>query len=114
MPKHKPQPEQEIQKMSMAEHVLMSAKRAVEEGTNKHGDTFKSFQMIAELWTVYLRHIYDQRGGLELIPTDVAEMMSLLKKVRNLYGDSIDNYVDDLGYTSLAAMLDPEMVGDQE
>jgi hypothetical protein len=63
--------------------------------------------MIAEMWQVYLRHVYLTRNMLAITPHDVAQMMALLKKARAMYGDPLneDNFVDDIGYTALAAML---------
>lgn len=86
-----------------------------------HGSAENSFQMIADLWTVFLRHVKAVRGTDQLRPDDVAEMMSMLKKARKVYGDpnNVDNDVDDAGYTGLAAMIRlPEYVlgqlGDQK
>lgn len=72
-----------------------------------HGSAELSFEMIGEFWTVYLRHARKIRGNDTIRPEDVAEMMSMLKKARKIYGDAmnVDNDVDDLGYTGLAAML---------
>jgi hypothetical protein len=90
----------------IAKHVLEQAINAIEEGTKKHGDTYPSFTLIAELWGVYLSHII--KGlTVKLQPHDVAVMMSLLKIARATYSYSFDNYVDEAGYTALAAMLHP-------
>jgi hypothetical protein len=72
-----------------------------------HGSAELSFEMIGDFWTIYLRHARKTRGNDTIRPEDVAEMMSMLKKARKMYGDpaNIDNDVDDLGYTGLAAML---------
>jgi hypothetical protein len=72
-----------------------------------HGSAEQSFEMIADFWTVYLRHVRKTRGNDSLRTEDVAEMMSMLKKARKVYGDAmnIDNDVDDIGYTGLAGML---------
>lgn len=78
-----------------------------------HGSAENSFEMIADLWTVYLRHAKRVRGNDTIRGEDVAEMMSMLKKARKIYGNSAneDNDVDDVGYTALSAMIrlpDPE------
>lgn len=81
-----------------------------------HGSAEMSFQMIADLWTVYLRHTTIARDGdSKITAVDVSQMMSLLKKARAIYGDvtNDDNFIDDLGYTALAGMLqlpDPDKV----
>ena len=72
-----------------------------------HGSAEQSFSLIADLWMVYLRHARKIRGNDRIKPEDVAQMMSMLKKARALYGDATnaDNFVDDAGYTALAGML---------
>jgi len=72
-----------------------------------HGSAENSFEMIGELWTVYLRHTRRTRTSDAITPSDVAQMMSMLKKARAIYGDvnNDDNFVDDIGYTALAGML---------
>jgi len=89
-----------------ARQVLEQAINAIEEGTKKHGDTAKSFTMIAELWNIYLKHRWDNKVWA-IHPHDVAVMMSLLKIARAAHSYSFDNYVDEAGYTALAAMLHP-------
>lgn len=82
-----------------------------------HGSAELSFEMIGDFWTVYLRHARRVRGNDTILPEDVAEMMSMLKKARKMYGDklNVDNDVDDLGYTGLAAMLRlPDITKDKE
>lgn len=72
-----------------------------------HGSAENSFQMIADLWTVFLRHVR-QVSGTDTIRADhVAEMMSMLKKARKVYGDqnNPDNDIDDAGYSALAGMI---------
>ena len=80
-----------------------------------HGSAEQSFEMIGDLWTAYLTHTRRVRGNYTVTAVDVAQMMSLLKKARVLYGDATnrDNFVDDLGYSALAGMLhlpDPDAV----
>ena len=83
-----------------------------ERGT-QHGDVRDSFQMIGEMWTTYINHVMKRRyprlnATIPLIePGDVAEMMALLKKARNVYGNinDPDHSTDDIGYTALAAGL---------
>lgn len=83
------------------------------ERGSQHGDVRPSFAMIGELWAVYLNNAMKVRYPklASMIPLieahDVAEMMSLLKKARNVYGDdkNPDHSVDDIGYSALAAGL---------
>lgn len=72
-----------------------------------HGSAENSFMMIGEMWTVFLRHHRQVRKHDNIMPQDVAQMMSILKKCRAIYGDKTngDNFVDDIGYAALAGML---------
>lgn len=96
--------------LKTALQMLQQAMVAIEEGTKKHGDTEPSFHMIADLWTTYCAHLAMTRPTetLNFKPHDVAAMMSLLKIARAAYSYSFDNYVDEAGYTALAAMLHPQ------
>jgi Domain of unknown function (DUF6378) len=87
--------------------VLEAALNAIKLNADRHGDTHYSFTAIAQMWTVYLEHLIHIRGKLDLTGFDVAQMMTDVKKVRALYGHSIDNHVDQAGYSALAAMLHP-------
>ena len=63
----------------------------------------------------YGRHICARRtmlthrnsGTINVTIEDVAQMMSLPKKVRHIFGDqtNLENFVDDAGFTSIAGML---------
>lgn len=95
---------------SVAAGILKEARDTIEtKRPGIHGSAENSFQMIADLWTVYLLH--KQRAtntsAVRVDTTDVAQMMSLLKKARAIYGDpsNADNFVDDAGYSALAGML---------
>lgn len=84
--------------------VLHDAERIVNGPRSDYGDMRKVHQSIADLWSAYL-------GILDapIEAADVAQMMSLLKKVRAKHGlFKRDNYVDDTGYTVIAAALDAE------
>lgn len=96
-----------------------AAKTILQDRPGVHGSAENSFEMIADLWTVYLRHARRVRGFDSLRPEDVSEMMSMLKKARKIYGASnnVDNDVDDIGYTALAGMLrlpDPDKESEDE
>lgn len=92
----------------IAANLIETAARTIlQDRPGVHGDTENSFHMIADLWNVYMRHVTKTRETKRILPEDVANMMSLLKKARAVYGDpkNIDNFVDDIGYTALAGML---------
>lgn len=79
----------------------------LKERVGVHGSAENSFEMIGDLWTMYLRHARRVRGSDHVTAVDVAQMMSMMKKSRSLYGDAnnVDNFIDDIGYSSLAGML---------
>ena len=86
--------------------ILDAAKKVVcQERTHQHGDTVESFKVIAELWTIYLRAT--SKTDITVTVTDVAELMSLLKKVRFIFGDKTndENFTDDIGYVAIAGMF---------
>jgi Domain of unknown function (DUF6378) len=88
--------------------ILKSAIVAVEKGTDKHGDTAKSFEMIGQLWATYIAHTMAKRKVVSLTGFDVANMMMMVKQVRSVYGHSVDNQVDAAGYAAIAAVLNPD------
>jgi len=91
--------------MEKAEGVLKDALEEVSTKSKQHGDTEASFTMIAEMWSVYIKHVAVIRGWTEVDASDVAQLMTILKIVRSVYGHGMDNYVDAAGYSALAAML---------
>lgn len=97
----------------VATHILTTANKVVTtERGNQHGGAEDSFQMIADLWMVYLNNtnrsvLTGSSIGIKITPKDVALMMDLLKTARHIHGDPLndDNFVDKGGYTALAAAL---------
>lgn len=84
--------------MTRAE-ILDRAKKCVcEDRESQYGSPEDSFELIAELWTVYLDY------GLS--PADVAIMMSLLKIARIATGRfKADSYIDACGYIACAGEI---------
>ena len=99
--------------LNHAETILLDAGNEIRRANAEHGHTEKSFAMVAELWSTYIRHALTFRGHHNLSPYDIAQMLSLLKKARSIYGNSRDNFVDDTGYTSLAGMLKPKEINNE-
>ena len=100
--------------MRMSDNKEIAAKLMADAGRSIlrdrgpiHGPTEASFEMIGEMWAVYLRHVRRVRQSDVVLPEDVAQMLSMLKKSRSVYGDPhhSDNYADDIGYSALAGML---------
>lgn len=89
-----------------ATHVLFTANKVVTtERGGQHGGAEDSFQMIADLWATYLNNT-NHYSELKITPKDVAQMMVLLKIARNVHGQlKEDDFVDQAGYTGLAAAL---------
>ena len=89
--------------LSNSLHIISS------ERGQQHGDLAGSFTMIAEMWNTYIKHKARAAGirydiQVPIDDVDVLEMMSMVKKARNVYGSPIpDHSVDDAGYTALAA-----------
>lgn len=78
------------------------------ERANAHGGAETSFEMIGQMWAIYVMNANVMRHNQEtnfivIDSQDVAEMMSLLKKCRKIHGDpnNTDNWIDDIGYTAL-------------
>lgn len=77
----------------------------------QHGSLNESFDMIAEMWSVYINHAVARATGLMPSPritltgADVLRMMGQMKQARSVWGDplNVDNYVDEAGYSSLTA-----------
>lgn len=73
-----------------------------------YGDVLTSFQQIADYWTTYVkRAMYAIRDDspFELTPTDVANMMILLKVSRAQKKGDRDSYVDIAGYAGCVEKL---------
>jgi hypothetical protein len=98
--------------LSLAENVLLDAGQAIRDRSKEHGHTERSFGMIGDMWGSYIAHAFTIRGETKLYPRDIAHMLSLLKTARAVYGYSVDNFVDGVGYTALAAMLTPPRTED--
>jgi hypothetical protein len=94
---------------STAVEILTDAAHCVGGGRSIHGDVNPSFEMIAEMWTVYIGHSIARRhnGTVKVDANDVLEMMSIMKKCRHVYSPEVnrENFVDDAGYTALAGMV---------
>lgn len=79
-------------------HILEEAAETVYERPNQHGEPEDSFGKIAQMWSAFL--------GAEITPSDVANMMILLKVSRNAEGHyTEDNYTDIAGYSENGARL---------
>lgn len=79
------------------QRILNLAKEAVNRKTKVYDTPENNFELIAELWEVYLR----PRGKIEFSSVDVAMMMALLKIARIATGTATeDSFVDLAGYAA--------------
>lgn len=83
--------------------ILSTAQQLVSSDREKeHGDARKNFEMVAELWSIYL--------GVDILPHEVPMMMTLYKVARTTENPTnVDNYVDIAGYSALAGEQAPEV-----
>lgn len=97
---------------NIAVGILNAASHAV--GTvrgQQHGAIHESFDMIGDMWSVYINNAIHRATGLrpnppiQLTGLDVLRMQGQLKQARALWGDHTnpDHYIDEAGYSSLAA-----------
>ena len=79
--------------------ILETAKLIINgEREGQYGAPEDSFNNIARLWGIYL--------GRDLKPSDVANLMVLMKVARNMNGVyKADNWVDMAGYSALGGEL---------
>lgn len=77
--------------------VLQEAERLITGDRNvTYGSPIENFTNIGEMWTTRLRH--KLKDGEEILPSDVADLMVLVKIARNIANPKRDNYVDGAGY----------------
>ena len=88
--------------------MLVEAGEALKKNSGVHGDTEKSFQMVADMWSAYLHNVLLKRNnGIRVESYDVARMLEMLKIGRSTFGDPFhrDNFIDSAGYAAIAGML---------
>jgi hypothetical protein len=80
-------------------HILNEAIRVTAERNSTHGSAEEQFSHCANLWSSYL--------GINISPTDVCQLMALLKMSRSKIGNPnvTDHYVDQCGYAALAGRM---------
>lgn len=67
----------------------------------QHGQKRDNFARIAIMWNAWLAVRREPAAPLDA--HDIGQMMSLMKKARTQSGEfNIDDYIDDVGYTSCA------------
>ena len=90
--------------MNKREEILTLANKAVNgERQQTYGSPERSFQRIAQFWTVYLH-----RDHIPLNELDVAKMMILFKLARTGERAHLDNWVDIAGYAACAGEIEDD------
>ena len=70
----------------------------------KHGEKVSTHEYIAWLWSSYLHNKF--KLNLNLLPEDVACLMTLLKLARTQAGKfNLDDYIDACGYAAIAGEI---------
>lgn len=91
--------------MNRQEYLTASIETCCKQRTNVHGEAEDSFAMIGDLWECYLTHSKNIEG-LNIMPSDVAIMMNLLKVARfGLNPRHSDNAIDGAAYFAIAGEL---------
>lgn len=93
--------------MAKASDLLMQAAQIVDGNRNvTHGEKERSFAVIAELWSTYLRAANVIHESNIVDSEDVAWMMVLMKIARRLCGTPLaDHAIDAAGYAGIAGEL---------
>ena len=85
--------------------ILEKTKKLVSESRHdKHGDKVINHENIGRLWNAYLANKF--KLNLNLLPEDVANLMTLLKIARTQAGKhNLDDYIDACGYSAIAGEI---------
>lgn len=83
--------------MNEVTHVLTTVNKIVEKRDQTHGNFDDNLTMIANLWGTYL--------GVEISAAQVANCMTMLKIARSAFNPTVDDYLDMVGYSAIAAAL---------
>lgn len=99
--------------LKIADWLTTAAKERIAKHPQEYGDLHNSYTMVAQLWAIYLINANVARHNnppaqIHIDACDVAELMSLLKKVDKIYGVEKDarNFIDDITFAALGGQLD--------
>lgn len=89
-----------------AARIALEASTLIAGDRNQaHGEIEATFKATACLWQAWLSVRRDPKSPLSA--SDVAHMLSLLKKVRSQHGEqNDDDHIDDCGYAAIAGELE--------
>lgn len=86
------------------EDVIDQAKALiVGDREDQYGSPATNFSNIAKLWNVRIGH--KLKPEAEILPSDVAALMVLVKVARDIAGIKEDSTIDTIGYAALYAEL---------
>lgn len=93
--------------MTRREILESAAAIVTQDREEQYGKPEDNFGLIAALWEPYIRETCVESGaGVNILPEDVAIMMSLLKIARIATGQpKADNFVDLAGYAACAGEI---------
>jgi hypothetical protein len=77
--------------------LAYEATGTIGERSGTHGSPSHTLALTAQMWSAYL--------GRNVRPTEVAQMMLLVKIARSRHGYNRDHYLDQIGYTLIAESL---------
>ena len=85
--------------------ILKKAEKLVsKDRAETHGDKILNHENIARLWGAYLQNKF--KLNLNLLPEDVANLMTLLKIARTQAGKfNLDDFIDACGYAAIAGEI---------
>ena len=90
--------------MNSSEILKKTEKLVSVDRAHKHGDKVINHENIARLWTSYLQNKF--KLNLQMLPEDVANLMSLLKIARTQAGSfNVDDYIDACGYLAISGEI---------
>ena len=93
--------------MKADEFCIKAAKHLTGDRRSTHGDMEEGFFLISNLWSHYLMSA--KNAEVDVDPSDVANMMILLKVARSVVGKyNEDDYIDMAGYAGIAGFLASE------
>ena len=90
--------------MNSSEILKKTEKLVSKDREDKHGDKVINHENIGRLWTSYLQNKF--KLNLQILPEDVANLMSLLKIARTQAGKfNLDDYIDACGYLAISGEI---------
>ena len=97
------------------EEVLSKAKSIVcGDREEQYGSPEDNFEVIADLWSVYLDQFIPQKP-YQISAVDVSIMMCLMKIARIISGNyKEDSWVDAIGYLACGAEIDGYLRGENK